>query len=290
MFAEARSRISAGWNWAAGRKELAAPTTSRVAAARATGVLATGVTLVGFVLSYHGLLEWAIHYGRWGMPWAWFFPFLVDAGTAFGELRLYTAASDRNHPVPVRVFWWSVTLIFLAVSVAANVDHGGWRVPLDVKAGYALPSLVSALGLAAGLGLIKKAAARSVASDAAGSRAPAAKAVAEVAASANAAPLALTPATAPNGSTVTPGTVPRRPRQSHRASAAGVAPGEQARRYTSGSDPSVQAARQAIEAARARGDKVGGRRSVASQYGISEWQAGELLKQITRVNGTKVGP
>ena len=97
------------------------------------GTLIPLATLVGFVLSYHNLLDWALNHG-WPVFFAPFFPLLIDLLVITGEVILFVAAIDGKTPWRVRVLAWAVVLGFTILSVAGNVSHAATR---DVATGGA---------------------------------------------------------------------------------------------------------------------------------------------------------
>jgi Protein of unknown function (DUF2637) len=122
------------------------------------GVLIPIATLAGFVLSYRGLYDWAIHHG-----WPWYlaplFPLLIDLLIIAGEVVLFVAAIDGNTPRRVRVLAWVITIAFTGLSVAGNVSHAvtaDWA----TRVGWGMPPVVLAVALGFGLGELKRQAAK----------------------------------------------------------------------------------------------------------------------------------
>jgi Protein of unknown function (DUF2637) len=122
------------------------------------GVLIPIATVAGFVLSYRGLYDWAVHHG-----WPWYlaplFPLLIDLLIIAGEVVLFVAAIDGNTPRRVRVLAWVITVAFTGLSVAGNVSHAvtaDWA----TRVGWGMPPVVLAVALGFGLGELKRQAAK----------------------------------------------------------------------------------------------------------------------------------
>jgi hypothetical protein len=122
------------------------------------GVLIPIATAAGFVLSYRGLYDWAIHHG-----WPWYlaplFPLLIDLLIISGEVVLFVAAIDGDTPRLVRGWAWAITVVFTGLSVAGNVSHAA-TADVPTRVGWALPPVVLALALGFGLGILKRQAAK----------------------------------------------------------------------------------------------------------------------------------
>ena len=122
------------------------------------GVLIPTATAVGFALSYHGLLDWALNHG-WPVYFAVFFPLLIDLLIVVGEVILFVAAIDGETPRRVRAVAWVLVFAFTALSVVGNVGHartGDWW----TRGGWGLPPVVLAIALGLGLGELKRQAAK----------------------------------------------------------------------------------------------------------------------------------
>ncbi len=122
------------------------------------GVLIPVATAVGFALSYHGLLDWALNHG-WPVYFAVFFPLLIDLLIVVGEVILFVAAIDGETPRRVRAVAWVLVFAFTALSVVGNVGHartGDWW----TRGGWGLPPVVLAIALGLGLGELKRQAAK----------------------------------------------------------------------------------------------------------------------------------
>src|SRR5262249_45377697 len=104
------------------------------------GILIPLATLVGFILSYHNLLDWALNHG-WPVFFAPFFPLLIDLLVITGEVILFVAAIDGKTPWRVRVVAWAVVVGFTVLSVAGNVSHATTR-DLATRIGWGLPPVV----------------------------------------------------------------------------------------------------------------------------------------------------
>jgi hypothetical protein len=122
------------------------------------GVLIPVATAAGFILSYRGLYDWAIHHG-----WPWYlaplFPLLIDLLIIAGEVVLFVAAIDGDTPRLVRGWAWAITVVFTGLSVAGNVSHAA-TADVPTRVGWALPPVVLALALGFGLGILKRQAAK----------------------------------------------------------------------------------------------------------------------------------
>jgi hypothetical protein len=118
------------------------------------GILIPLATLASFVVSFRGLYDWAIHHG-----WPWYLapalPLIVDLLSICGEIVLFTAAIDGGTPVRVRVWAWSVTVGFTALSIAGNVSHAATN-DLATRIGWGLPPAGIAIALGFGLGELKR--------------------------------------------------------------------------------------------------------------------------------------
>ena len=118
------------------------------------GILIPVATLASFVVSYRGLFEWAIHHS-----WPWYLapalPLIVDLLIISGEIVLFVAAIDGNTPRHVRVWAWSVTIGFTALSIAGNVGHAATN-DLATRVGWGLPPAGIAIALGFGLGELKR--------------------------------------------------------------------------------------------------------------------------------------
>jgi len=118
------------------------------------GVLIPLATLVGFMLSYHNLLDWALNHG-WPVFFAPFFPLLIDLLVIVGEVILFVAAIDGKTPGRVRLIAWAVVIGFTVLSIAGNVSHAATR-DMATRVGWGLPPLVLAIALGLGLGELKR--------------------------------------------------------------------------------------------------------------------------------------
>jgi Protein of unknown function (DUF2637) len=136
---------------------------SRAIASWALAVLIFLATLDSFAQSYRGLWEFARHYLMIPEPFAAAWPLIVDVFLAIGEIRLFISAVDGDDPKRLRAWFWVLTGAGLAVSVAGNVAHEGFNVHWYVMAGNAVPPIAAGAALGAGLGLVKKAAAKAIA-------------------------------------------------------------------------------------------------------------------------------
>jgi hypothetical protein len=126
---------------------------ARRAALAVISCLVAASTLVAFGESYRALYLWAARHGVPG-GWALVWPAMVDTFVCVGELALFVALTDRWAPRS-RLFAWSVTLIGLSVSVAANIGHVASHA-LTVRATAAVPPVAAAAALAVGLGVLKR--------------------------------------------------------------------------------------------------------------------------------------
>ena len=122
------------------------------------GTLIPVATAAGFIASYLGLYDWAIHHG-----WPWYlaplFPLLIDLLIISGEVVLFVAAIDGDTPALVRGWAWAITVAFTGLSVAGNVSHAA-TADVPTRVGWALPPVVLALALGFGLGILKRQAAK----------------------------------------------------------------------------------------------------------------------------------
>lgn len=118
------------------------------------GILIPIATLASFIVSYRGLFEWALHHG-----WPWYLapalPLIVDLLIICGEIVLFVAAVDGGTPWRVRLWAWSVTVGFTALSIAGNVSHAATH-DLATRVGWGLPPAGIAIALGFGLGELKR--------------------------------------------------------------------------------------------------------------------------------------
>jgi hypothetical protein len=120
--------------------------------ALALGALAGTVpvaTLVAFVLSYRGLVDFGLSVGVPGWL-AWAYPLMFDLPVIAGEAVLFVAAVDRKTSRKVTGWAWVVTIGFAVLSAAGNAGL------LPAVAARALPPLVLAILLGFGLGELKR--------------------------------------------------------------------------------------------------------------------------------------
>lgn len=122
------------------------------------GVLIPIATAAGFILSYRGLYDWAVHHG-WPYYLAPLFPLLIDLLIIAGEVVLFVAAIDGDTNRWVRGWAWAMTVSFTGLSVAGNVSHAA-TADIPTRVGWALPPVVLALALGFGLGILKRQAAK----------------------------------------------------------------------------------------------------------------------------------
>ncbi len=125
----------------------------RRAALAAISILIVTTSAVSFAESYHGLLLWANGHGLTG-PWWIAWPLQIDVFIAVGELALFVARAD-GWAARSRAAAWTVTLLSLAASVAANVGHVAGH-DLASRATAAVPPLAASAALAVGLGVLKR--------------------------------------------------------------------------------------------------------------------------------------
>ncbi len=125
----------------------------RKAALAAITILVTVASVASFAESYRGLYIWASRHDLHGI-WALAFPAQVDVFVAVGELALLVALAD-GWSKSSRTGAWAVTVIGLAVSVAANIGHVEGH-SITTRATAAVPPLAAAAALAVGLGVLKR--------------------------------------------------------------------------------------------------------------------------------------
>jgi hypothetical protein len=119
-------------------------------------------TLVAFVLSYRGLVDYALSVGVPGWL-AWAYPLMFDLPIIGGEAVLFVAAVDHVTRRRSGGFWrwlvttgrvtgwaWAVTIGFAVLSAAGNAGL------LPAVAARALPPIVLAILLGFGLGEVKR--------------------------------------------------------------------------------------------------------------------------------------
>jgi Protein of unknown function (DUF2637) len=228
---------------------------SRDIAAWALTVLIFLATLDSFAQSYRGLWEFARHYLMIPEPFDAAWPLIVDVFLAIGEIRLFISAVDGDDPKRLRAWFWILTGVGLAVSVAGNVAHEGFNVHWYVMVGNAVPPVAAGASLGAGLGLAKKSAARAVAQRRAEEEREAALLAAE----------RLKAARPPETETALP------PRRAVRRSARNV--------RTFASQAQLTAATEGIERDLRAGVKLN-RRRAADKYGITPYRADMTIKLV----------
>ena len=121
----------------------------RALALWALAVTVPVATCVAFVLSYRGLVDFALSIG---VPaWlAWAYPLMFDLPVVAGEAVLFVAAVDRKTHWRVVAWAWLVTIGFAVLSSAGNA---GLLPPVMARA---LPPLVLAVLLGFGLGELRR--------------------------------------------------------------------------------------------------------------------------------------
>jgi hypothetical protein len=109
-------------------------------------------TLVSFVLSYRGLMDWA---GQHGYPhgWAWVFPLSVDLFIIAGEATLFRAVHD-DWTGWERTPAWCAVFCGLLVSVAGNAGLA-WQTVIATQVTKSVPPVAMTGMLALGLMVLK---------------------------------------------------------------------------------------------------------------------------------------
>lgn len=127
---------------------------ARTVALWAIAVIVIGTTAASLTESYKALVDWAEHH-MIGGDFAYIFPVLLDTFILGGELLLFVGVYDKWTRKDRR-FAWSMVLIGLAASIAANVGHDGPLATIQDRLTAAAPPIAAWMILAGAIGAFKR--------------------------------------------------------------------------------------------------------------------------------------
>jgi hypothetical protein len=118
------------------------------------GIGAAAVTVMAFIESFTGLVDWARHHGLHGLL-ALIAPLTVDTFILGGEAVALIAIME-NWQWRFQAYGYGFALAGLAASVAGNVGRDGWAVSRETMATYAVAPLAMFGFLWLGLVVVKR--------------------------------------------------------------------------------------------------------------------------------------